>query len=93
MQISARRYQTGISRNYLLDIVQYIRWQLAGYVLGDEGMPHHLLDLHALLRLLLHDLQNEILGLVRDIHVVRELYLVDNLDDKLRTILLRSSSL
>lgn len=53
-----------------------------------EDVLHH----HAVIRVLLHDAQNEILGIVSDINVLGEFDLVLDLGEGSITMRLRSSS-
>lgn len=61
-------------------------------VLADEGVLEDIFHHHAVVRVLLHDTQNEVLGIVANVNVLREFHFVLHLNESKSTILLRSSS-
>ncbi len=75
------------------ELLHDLRGQLALVkVLADKGMLEDVLHHHAVIRVLLHDAQNEILGIVSDINVLGEFDLVLDLGEGSITMRLRSSS-
>jgi hypothetical protein len=75
------------------EILRDLRGQLALVeVFADKGMLEDVLHDHAVVRVLLHDAQDEILGIVSHVNVLRELDFVFDLGDGSSTMRLRSSS-
>lgn len=73
-------------------LLKYFVSDLAlGEVLSDEGMLEDVLHHHAIIGVLLHDAEDEALGVVTHIHVLWKLDLVLDLNRERVTIRLRSS--
>ena len=75
------------------ELLHHLRSQFALVeILADEGMFEDILHYHAVVRVFLHDTQNEVLGIITNVNVLREFHFIFHLNQWKHTILLRSSS-